>query len=244
MKTLCLSGLLLLLTCAGFSQQKAGNFNMVKDNIADYLPPLEELIDSAIAHSASIKFWSTDVQVNDEKIDIAKNQWLKNLKLGSDVRYGTYDNLSLDPIGASAVYTNTTETRYGAFFSVSVPFYDLFNRKNQVAFAELERQQSIYSLKMREQEIRSAIIKQYNQLKLDQQILKLAADFIQTGSVNLQLAQRQFESGMLSLAEYTKIAESYNKSQITYESAKQTFITSLMLLEEMVGYKFNLIAMR
>ncbi len=218
-------------------------FNPLSDNISSLLPPLETLIDSAISHSAEIKFWDAGVKAKESKILSEKRLWLRNLGISTDLRYGTYDNLSLSesPAGTPVtVYSNQIQTRYGGAVYFKLPLSDMADRKNQIRFAEFERKQSIYSRESKKDDIRKEVIIQYNQLLLSQKLLKIQASNLQSSNVNLQMAEKKFQNSEINVSELSSITEINSRALSAFETAKSDFVTNYMMLQELTGIKFNL----
>jgi hypothetical protein len=70
--------------------------------------------------------------------------------------------------------------------------------------------------------------------------LKLKAKYIETARINLEMVEREFQNGVVSVGEYSRISEIVTRTEADFESARIDFITSYMVLEEIVGFKFNL----
>ena len=54
------------------------------------------------------------------------------------------------------------------------------------------------------------------------------------------MAEKQFLNGIINIAEYSSVTEIVSRSEADFESSKMEFRTAYMLLEEIVGIKFNL----
>ncbi len=234
--------IMLVITQKNFSQEQA-YFNPLNSNITDFIPPLTALIDSAISHSPEVKFWQAVIRANESKILTQKRLWMKNLGVSADVRYGTYDNFLLNetPAGVpTTVYSNQTQTRYGTSLYLKLPLYELANRKNNVRFAKEELNQAQYNLETKVNEIRERVIKQYYELILAQKVLKVQSEALQNSNINLDMAEKRFKDSEITLSELTSISESNSRAKALFESAKVDFVTSYKLLEELVGFEFNI----
>ena len=56
----------------------------------------------------------------------------------------------------------------------------------------------------------------------------------------MAMAEKQFLNGIINIAEYSSVTEIVSRSEADFESSKMEFRTAYMLLEEIVGIKFNL----
>ena len=75
--------------------QQMKEFDLFKDNIESILPPLETIIDSAIARNPYVKFRDLQVTVNKQKLKSNRLEWTRDVGLQTDVRYGTFDNFCI-----------------------------------------------------------------------------------------------------------------------------------------------------
>ena len=227
---------------AGFAQS-SGPFNPLKDDIAGKIPPLEDLIDSSIAHNPYIQFRDLQLIINNCKLKANRVEWTRNIGVQADLRYGNFYNYSANSSGGvepPAIATNRNETKYGGAVYLNLPFYTLANRKNQIrlAKAEIEQAQSMAEVQRNEQ--RQLVIKQYNDLILKQRLLRIKAKYLETARINMQMVEKEFSNGLISVTEYARISETVSRTESDYESSRMDFLTAYMILEEIVGMKLNL----
>ena len=79
-----------------------------EENNSFKLPPIFELIDSAIRHNAMVRARELDINVKQSDINSQKNNWTRNLGLQIDSRYGTFDNFSSNISGPSTTISSST----------------------------------------------------------------------------------------------------------------------------------------
>jgi len=222
--------------------QDAPIFDPLNEDIIEKLQPLNALIDSAIVNDPYVRFRDLQVVVNQCKLKAEQSYWLKNLGVQSDVRYGTFNNFSTNY--AEGQYpdisaTQTSQINWGIGAFIKFPILDLINRKNQVTLAKTEIEQAESMSRVQQNEVRQLVIKQYNELVLKQKILKIKAKYLALISANNLLIEKEFQNGVADLSEYTRISGIYFSAQTEFEGARIEFITAYMLLEEIVGFKFN-----
>jgi outer membrane protein TolC len=225
-----------------YAQDKAG-FDPMKDDISDNIPPLEVLIDSAIAHDPYIHFRDIQLIVNNCKLKASKVDWTRNVGVQTDVRYGNYYNYSVNSSGGvepPPVATTRNETKYGAALYLNLPFYTLANRRNQIKLANAEIDQAQQMAEVQRNEKRQLVIKQYNALILSQRLIRIKAKYLETSNLNMMMVEKQFSNGIISVTEYARISEIVTRIVSDYENARMDFLTNYMILEEIVGMKFNL----
>ena len=136
--------------------------------------------------------------------------------------------------------TRNTQTNYGVGAYIRIPFYDFLSRKSQITSAKAEiAQAQSYSLVQRN-ELRQLVIKQYNEVIVKHRLLKIKSRYAETARINLAMAEKQFLNGVITVAEYSSTTEIVSRSETDFESSKMEFRTAFMILEEIVGIKFNL----
>jgi len=154
--SLLLISILLTIKSSGFAQQGQA-FDISKDNIELMLPPLETIIDSAIAKNPYVKFRDLQIVVNSKKLKSDRADWTRDIGFQTDVRFGTFNNFASNVVeGQNPALSSTinSQTNYGIGGYIRIPFYDFINRKNQIkqSKAEIEQAKS-YSLVQRDSAI-------------------------------------------------------------------------------------------
>jgi len=228
---------------SGFSQE-SGNFNVLEDNIESMLPPLETIIDSAIANNPEIKFRDLQIIVNKYKLSTERNLWTRDIGVQTDVRYGTFNNFSTNTSegqSPSNIATLSSQLNYGVGAYIKLPFFDFVNRKNQVQMATTEVKQAESFAQTQRNELRQMVIKQYNDLIVKHRILKIKSKYAETSKINMQMVEQEFSNGIIPVSEYSRISEIVTRTEIDLENSRMEFLTAYMILEEITGIRFNLI---
>jgi len=223
--------------------QTGKEFDLLKDDIESMLPPLETIIDSAIVNNPNVRFRDLQIEVNESKLNTEKSLWTKNLGIQADMRYGTFDNFSTNTAegqNPALLATRNIQFNYGAGAFIKFPLHDALNRKNQIRMARTEFEQAQSSSLAQRNELRQLIIKQYNDVIVKQRILKIKSKYVETNRINIEMVEKEFLNGIVSLTEYSRISGIFSTTETEYESAKMDFRTAYMILEELAGYKFNI----
>lgn len=234
---------LFFLVCLGSSAQNIVKSGYLDENIESLLPPLSALIDSAVARNPYVKFRELQIIVNRNKLKSDQIVWLKNLGVQTDVRYGTFDNFSTNTSegqSVSVISTQRTQLNYGVGAYLKLPIYDLVNRKYQVNIAKTEVDQADHMAEFQRDEVRQLVIRQYNDVVLKQRLLKIKSKYFATSKINMEMVEKEFQTGVISVGEYSRISEIVTRTESDFENARVDFVTSYMILEEIVGIKFNL----
>jgi outer membrane protein TolC len=226
-------------TAAGLNAQAARDTGAAANALQ--LPPLTDLIDSAIKHNPLVDFRKLDIESGVLNVQTEKNFWTRNLGFQADTRYGTFDNFSTSSINQSTNILNTTsrQLNYGVGLFMRIPLGDLLNRKQQIKKSQIEVAQSESMLRVQVEEIRMMVTRQYQEVLLKQKILNIQAGAISNARLNLEMTEKEFRNGVVPVSEYVKVSEIATRSEADYEKAKSEFITSRMILEQMAGFSFN-----
>jgi len=231
----------LYIPLTGFAQDSKA-FDLLYDDIESLLPPLETIIDSAISNSPYVKFRDLQIDVNGYKLKADRSLWMKNLGIQTDVRYGTFDNFSTNTAegqNPALIATRSNQLNYGAGAYIKLPLYDFMNRKNQIRLAKAEVDQAQNLSLVQRNEVRQLVIKQYNDLIIKSRILKIKLKYAETSKINMEMVEKEFLNGIIAVSEYARISESVSRTETDIETAKIDFRTAYMILEEIVGVKFN-----
>ena len=225
------------------SAQESKTINLLNDNIESILPPLEVIIDSALAHNPSVRFRDLQTDVNMHKLTADRRIWTKNIGFQTDVRYGTFDNFSTNTAEGqtpSVRSTQNSQMNYGAGAFLKFPIYDFVNRKNQINLDKAEIEQAKSMAEFQRNEIRQLVIKQYNDLIIKQKVLKIKIKYAETSKINMQMVEKEFLNGVISVSEYARQSEAASRTEIEAETSRMDFLTSYMIMEEIVGIKFKI----
>lgn len=210
-----------------------------KDSVIVF-PPLKDLIDSAIKYHPGVRYRQYEVKVKESNLQTQQNSWIRNMGIQADSRYGTFDNFSANDNGQFTTLLNTTNKQfnYGLGVYMKLPLFDLLNRKNQIKQAKNEIEMARSLGEVQETEIRQMVIKQYEDALLRQRLVRIKAQNLGNARVNMEMVDKEFRNGIIPVSEYARISDIVYRAETDYELAKTEFITSKLLLEEIVGFKF------
>lgn len=200
---------------------------------------LPRLIDSAIVHSPILKRIASSIGVAEENEKIAKKAIFSGVSFTSTYVYGTTGNFTNSAgSGASAASFNfnTVQTSfYNLGVNFQMPLTNIINRKNllklneyQVKIAEAEKDNA--KLYIRQETIRS-----YMQFKLAQKKVMLGNQNKISAYINFQMAENEFSKGGVTIDEFSKIQDIYNKSVLEFEGYINEFQNLYLQLEALTG---------
>ncbi|MBK6345585.1 MAG: TolC family protein [Bacteroidales bacterium] len=233
-----------LVHTGSLSAQKNTVFDPLTEDISKKLPPLEILIDSAIVNSPQLIYSDQQLMINESKLRSKRIEWTRNVGLQANVGYGNLFNYatsstgSIDPI---PVASSSSQTQYTTAFYINLPFSTIADRRNQLRLARSEIIQAESLILSLKSEIRQIVITQYNNLILKQRLLSIKAKNLETVKMSMEMREKEFLNGVIPLTEYTNISSSLSDLETGFENARMEFLTAYMILEEIVGIRFNLI---
>jgi outer membrane protein TolC len=205
------------------------------------LPPLNEVLDSAIANNNSLKYLNLDILAKEINLKASRVAWTRNLGIQSDLRYGTFDNFTTNTAEGqypSIRASQSTQLNYGVGAYIKVPIIEIISRKNQVDLAKTELLRAQSMADSQRDELVQLIIRLYNDAMLKQNLVGIKAKYYETASINLEMAEKEFRNGMINLSEYTRISQITSSAEADIETARIDFMTAYMVLEVIAGVNF------
>lgn len=201
------------------------------------LPPLMELIDSAVVKSASVQYRKLEVGLRNTNLKSEEIYWTRNIGVQADSRYGTFDNFSSSSTTQSTTLLSSTNRQfnYGVGVYIKLPLGDVLNRKNQVKRASTEVEEARRLAEAQEEEIRRAVIKLYQDLLMRQKLLFIKSEALGNARVNSEMVEKEFRNGVIPASEYVRISDIVSRAEAEYEIEKREFTTAKLLLEDMTG---------
>lgn len=226
------------------SVTKPVKFDPLVDNIADKLPPLHILIDSAVAHSPRVRISNADISIMKYSLKDARINWTKNLGFMGELVTGNYYQFSTNQSsGASPneFITDRYEINYFIGIFLKIPISDIIGQKNHANIAKRELEKKILFKEENAMEIRKEVIMVYQELLMRQELLKIKNESQLTTRLQVQMAEIEFKNGSLKISEMARLTEI--NAENLYENKEETFLffRQYLILEELVGMKFNLI---
>ncbi|OFY09125.1 MAG: hypothetical protein A2X11_02525 [Bacteroidetes bacterium GWE2_42_24] len=215
-------------------------FNPIIDDITKRIPPLETLIDSAIANSPYLKNRNNMVTKMQYEFKSAQRKILNSMSVSGSMNYGRNSFSTLSDI-VSVIESSTQDNFvYNVGLSVRLSIFDIANRRNELNIARKEIEESINSLEEKVFEIKKEVTFQYNDLILKQKLLKIASDNMLTSQMRMVMIEQKFLNNEIALEELSRIMEWHSDAQIAYETAAIELMNAYILLELTCGLKFNL----
>lgn len=218
------------------------DFNPLTDDITKKIPELEELINAAIENSHKLKYLQNQVKLSNYNLKTSRRDWTKFFYLAGNVSEGSSSSLTYveDQFGNSVgTLGNTDQTRWTIGLQVRLPLFNIYNYKNQVNIAKVEIEGKIEQKLEAEKEIRAQVITLYNELVIQQSMLRIDIDNIEYASLASEMAEKEYQQNKISLGEMSRIRDVLSRARSRHVTTKINFINAYVMLQELTGVKFS-----
>jgi outer membrane protein TolC len=195
---------------------------------ADSIPPLQVFMDSAMINSPAIKMYETQIAQNQYEIELLKYNWMKDIYMVVDSKYGKYGN---------AQPGDQMSLGYGGGAVVKIPLTALAGSGQRKKIAKLELDQSVYNKEVLISELKKSLIRHYNETIYIKQILSIRIEALEVASISQKLSENEFKGGLIHVDQYSRVSEIYYSQLQQLEKTKMELKTALAILLEMSGIK-------
>ena len=194
------------------------------------------LINAASKNSNELVRIDQQSQIAQEQLKLTKKQIYTNVSLGSGLGYGT----RIGGFGDDFTGTNVRPyTNYNVGLNAGISLMNLLGRKHQIKMGELNIAQIEENRKAGERSIRQNVISAYQNLSLAKIILDNSQEALQTALVSKNIATKQFREGDIQVIDQMSVNQMYNSAVVQQKQALNSYQTSVLLLEELIGMKLN-----
>lgn len=227
-------GYILLSTLAfgAFAQAtkpKLTAMDTVAMDLVKFLPPLNELIDSALVHSPEIGFYNARIKQKEFEVQSEKLDWAKDLYVGAQYNYGNLGNTFLNQLNLGYQYS----------VGIRMPLSTIVGRGNRIGAREAEREAEIHKRDELRLAVTEKVIGEYNKLLLLQRLLKIQSEAKESAELIMEMAETRFRDGELSLDQLGANTELKAKYSVEYEELRTEFNNTYFRLERLVGVPFS-----
>jgi outer membrane protein TolC len=217
-------------------------FNPLTDDITKKIPPLDVLIDSALINSHRLKYWDKEIKITEYELKSAKRDWSKTISFQGSLTEGTWTSLVLvqDEYGNEVGTLGTTsQGRYSIGMGLRLPILDLWDRGNRIKLSKMRIERNIEKMLEDRQAIRINVINLYNEVIIQQNMLKLDIDNIEFSELTTEMADKEFQNGKISLADLSRVRDNLARARYRFVDSQTGFINAYIMLQEITGIKFN-----
>ncbi|HCU46396.1 MAG TPA: hypothetical protein DF610_17580 [Sphingobacterium sp.] len=200
------------------------------------LPPLDTLYENA-KKSPGVEMYEAKMESQENLLITEKRSWLKYFRVGGSWQYGN--------IAINSAFTNENtplfyqssgakQNSYYGMAGVSIPFDDLFDRKNRIKRQKMEHKFTELEMDKWLDEQRIRIVISYTKVKTALAMLKKKIEDYNIALANYKITENEFKSGNASVHDLS-IAKKMESE--TYEILKtnESAITSEILTLEILS---------
>ncbi len=207
-------------------------------DLAQYLPPLSILIDSAIANATSVDMIDVQIKMSEYEVSRSRKDWAELLSVSAQYRLSesgiaqVQDGVffpSSDPNNPGA------QSGYILGVGVRVPLSYFADRKDKLKVAKLNVDIIELQKEAMKRQIKEEVINTYNQLLLLQRLIKISTEAKEFSDLIFQMSEERFRDGELSLDQMGANTGLKAKYAAEYEQLKTEFGNTYALLERLVG---------
>lgn len=207
------------------------------------IPPLEQVIDSVLKNNGQLKYRKSSVGIKETNIKSSKIDITKNLGVFAESAYGNFNNFAVNENGQAVNALATTARRfsYNVGVYLKIPLLDFINRKHTINVAKLELDEAKGLVEAQEEIMREKTIRLYQDLISKERMLQIRSKRYGEGKVNMQMVEKEFRNGVVPVAEYVRITNITLELELDYEKGRYEYMLAKTLLEDLAGFKFDII---
>lgn len=193
------------------------------------------LVEAALGHSAEVKALGAEKDITRQDIQIARKGILSSVLLTNSFGYGNIANATVADQTLPTARSSTSAQHYSTGINLNLPLDRLVSRHNLVRRQQLQQQRFEHLEQAQKDAVRQRVIDLYQAVLLGQKILSLRLQAYQSAQLNYQMAEKQFRSGDVTLAEVSLLNDRTLTAAIEQENALSKYATAFLLLEDVTG---------
>ena len=228
-------GLFMLMLTLASGQTDSILLKSAGSNLIGMLPPLQLLIDSAMANSPEMTISEVSLKQNEIEIRQGSKDWADLFGLGGRYGYGQFITSSED-IG---VIFSEPRTGYQISAGVSLPLSYFVTRNGRMELLKTQMEISKQEMRRTEMDIRDQVIQTYNQLVLLQRLINISAEARESATLQYKMAEERFREGQISLEDLGSATNMRANFASEYEKLRAEFGEVYASLERLVGTPFS-----
>lgn len=201
----------------------------IKVTLNSFIPPVNILLDTALKHSPKLAFYEAVVKQREYEVGVAEKYWMHGIRLGGQAQAGNLGSQVLNDINLGYI---------GAVW-VQIPLSSIIGRPDEIGAAKSILEGARYQKDEIEREIIEEVLEEFNQLLLSQRLLRIKADARETAILLMEMAEKGFEDGDLSVSDLARTTDLKSKILTEYELVRTDYENSYHRLERLVGLPFS-----
>jgi len=228
MKTRILNILLFVCIINLHAQDIDYNTIILPDNAAN-VDFADKLVQIAWKNNPENEILRRNIRISKHNLNLAKWSWLDNFSV-----QGNFNEGNVDPPEEAV---NRFFPRYNLGARITLGFFVNTPQNTKIAREHLRISEE--SLNSRKLEIRSEVLRRYQEYLTNQALLKIQSQVSEDSYASFSLVEERFKNGEASLNEYNRALQDYNNQESKKVIARNQFIISKIDLEELIGVKLE-----
>jgi outer membrane protein TolC len=199
------------------------------------LIPLDSIIEIAVKHSPSVKFQTNLIQSAKSQLEFSKRLWTNNIVGFVNYSTGNQSIVTADSQNAGTLAASNITSGYRMGVQLNLPLYELVGRKSRINIYKYELNSTVNKKDESIQELKKEVIQVYYSLLYYNNLLTIRSEAKQSTINQYLLAQKQFQDGIIDIAELSRLKTIEVNARADYEEAKRQFSTLYFQVEPLVG---------
>ncbi len=229
-----------------YSNDESRIFNPLTDDITKRLPNIRVLIDSAVAHSPSVRYEELKADYYYYEQLTQQRYWMEHFSFNLDWNWGVWNFHDTQYSSISSPNTfhidlNSLRDNFAVGFYIRFPLATIVDRRNRINKQKKWQELSFVQREINRQFVVRQTIEAYDMMIQWQNYIRIYNDYQKFTEIQMQMAQNQSLNGEIGTAEYTRLKEIQTRGAIEYQQAIAEFSKNYRILEILTGINFNLI---
>lgn len=208
-------------------------------DLLNQLVPVDSLIKLALANNPTIKAQDALIEAGKDQIKFARREWQNSVSGFFTQSYGNQSLFFDSNQESSTVQSQSLQTGFRLGLNVNIPLFWLFGRTSRINVYEHELEVRRLTEEKIAMDVSRQVILEYNNMLSTHRLLLLASKSRGTSRLLLDMADKQFAQGDITIADYTSVTAIASKAEQDYEIAKRDFYNNYQQLEKLLGVRLD-----
>lgn len=213
----------------GRSQSNTTDLDSLIIDLADYLPPLNMLIDSAVANAPAIDYYRQRQLMFEYEMAAFNKDWMSGIRFGAGYNIGS--NALIESGLALSGYN------YGV--SVYIPLSTFFGQRDKAKASMAASASENAKKEETELSIRKEVEETYSRLFMLRDLIKEATNAKESSQFIYEQSEERYVNGEITINELGQLADLRSRWANNYITLKNQFYDTYRQLQRLVGVPFS-----
>lgn len=214
---------------------------ILPDDATDSLSFVEKLVQLAWKNNPGNKILFRNADIAQIEVSKAKSNWLNNIRVSGNLNEYSTQRIINDLGGANGAEDAERVNNFFPIynFGVVLPLGIFFKNPKNTKIAVEEYAIAQENINARKLSLRAAVLTRYQEFLMHRELLEVHTSMTENQYAKYQLAEQQFQESTITLEDYEEILQAYNLQRMNNIRAEKDFLTSKILLEELIGMRLE-----